>query len=93
MIPYDDFAKQMYQHHLDAYQNRYVMEMVVTWGHISHWRKWASEYGKVMIEAGIITPEQHRENMAFVAGAKVIDIAKRQKEIDDATEEAERRQH
>lgn len=50
-----DFEISMYNHFLEMYQERYISKVtVITWKHISYWRKMLTHYGKILIQKGVL---------------------------------------
>jgi len=74
----------MYQHYLNLYQERYHFKIpVTTWASIRYWKTWMNFYAAILINKGVMTIEQHRENKGLISdyqdGTKIdIDYRKTQ---------------
>lgn len=82
-----DFYYSAYYKYMQMYQQRYVPEwdIPITWRIISHWRKTLDLYGKLLIEAGIMSIAEHKKNKANIvildSKGNYIDIFKQQQLI------------
>jgi len=58
----------LYMHYLDLYQKRYLpSQNDITWMHISFWRRYAILFSNILIYQNLMTMEQRKQDMAFVA--------------------------
>lgn len=66
----NDCVNSLYTHYLSMYQERYTRTFffIVTWSHISYWRKTVNYLGGILIERGLKSQEQFLQEKNYRSG-------------------------
>jgi hypothetical protein len=66
----NNYVLDMYSKYMEMYQNRYagIFFFVVTWQHISYWRKTVTFLGGIAVSRGLFTRQQYLQDKNTVYG-------------------------